>query len=81
MNPSLRHKNSAYWEFGTGMEIRLAAGVNYARESTRRGGELGKGKDIEKGFLGEIDYGAVRIKLYVNSWISIKGSKWIGNTP
>jgi hypothetical protein len=71
MNPSLRHENGAYWEFGTGVEIRLAASVNYAREGTCRGSELGKGEGIEKGFLGEIDYGAVRIKLYVNSWISI----------
>jgi hypothetical protein len=38
MNPSLRHKNGAYREFGTGMEVRLAAGVNYARECTGGGG-------------------------------------------
>ncbi len=53
------------------MEIRLAAGVNYAGEGTGGGGELGKREGIEKGFLGEIDYGAVRIKLYVNDWVSI----------
>lgn len=47
------------------MEIRLAAGVNHTREGTGRGGELGKGEGIEKGFLGEIDYWAVRIKLCV----------------
>jgi len=53
------------------MKIRLAAGVNYATEGTSRGGELGKCEGIEKGFLGKIDYGAVRIELYVNSRISI----------
>jgi len=71
MNPSLRHKNGTYREFGTGMEVRLAAGVNYARECTGCGGELGKSEGIEKGFLREINYGAVGIKLYVNGWISV----------
>ena len=65
MNPSLRHKNGTDWEFGAGMEIGLAAGVDYAGEGTDRGGELGEGEGIEKGFLGEIDDGAVGVELYV----------------
>ena len=56
VDPSVRDKDGADGEFGSGMEIRLGDGADDSGERPRGGLELGDGERVDVGFIGHDVY-------------------------